>query len=925
MAPVATTITQIRKRNGTVVDFNPAKITLAMEKAMLAVLGRADQDILKELTAKAVRLMEDRYGSRGLPEVEGVQDIAEKCLMEGGFHEVVKAYILYRERHRELREERQRKALQKIRERSLYVIKRNGERQLFDEHRLRSFFLKALAGYEGVIDVDDLLEQCLAGIYDGITSEEIARLAIMITKAFIERNPVYSVITSNFFLTYLYREVFGVKFDKDNLEVTYRQTFINNLKQAVASHRLSSELLNFDLELLAANLKIERDNLLTYRGLQMIYDRYLVLDRGDNRRLETPQAFWMRVAMGLAVKEPEKEKWAIAFYEVISSLRYMSSTPTLVYSGTPRPQLSSCYLSTIEDDLVHIFKSISDNAQLAKWSGGLGNDWSKLRATGSIIKTINVESQGVIPFMKIANDTNIAINRSGRRRGAACAYLECWHFDFEDFIDLRRNTGDERRRTHDMNIASWIPDLFMKRVMEDGDWTLFSPDETPELHEIYGRAFEEKYKGYEEKAGRGEMKIFKQLKARDLWRRMLTRLFETGHPWVNFKDPANIRSPQDHCGIVHSSNLCTEITLNTSAEEIAVCNLGSVNLARHIINGRLDQQLLTDTVSTAMRMLDNVIEVNFYPAAEARNSNLRHRPVGLGVMGFQDMLFLLDINFDSEEMVQLADESQELIAYHAILASALLAKERGVYESYPGSKWDRGIFPQDTLDLLEGERGMIIEVPRAGKLDWTPVRLAVKQYGMRNSNCLAIAPTATISNISGCFPSIEPIYKNLYVKSNMSGEFTINNQYLINDLKALGLWNETILERIKASDGSIRNIAAIPQRLKDKYKEAFEIAPEWLVKAAAYRGKWIDQSQSLNIFTDTTSGKVLSDIYMYAWKMGLKTTYYLRTLAASAIEKSTVAIQNQQAKVVAVPVISGVTEPAVVVHVNEEGLCEGCQ
>ena len=889
------TIYQIKKRNGNVVDFNPEKITAAMEKAMIAVLGRADQIKLTEMTNSAVSKIEQRYGEDGLPNVEGAQDVVERTLMEFNFFDVAKAYILYRERHREVREERQQETLKKIEEKALFVTKRDGGRQIFEERKLKNYFYNSMRGYEGVVNLDELVEFCVASIYEGIRTEEIGQLAIMTAKAFIERDPNYSVITSRLFLLDLYREAFGQKYAHSNLEAAYRQAFARNIKKGVEIGRLSPEMLNFDLDFLAKNLVVKRDALLNYRGLQTLHDRYFITDKdNDDQRLEAPQSFWMRVAMGLALKEEEKERRAMEFYNVLSTLRFMSSTPTLFHAGLVIPQLSSCYLTTVDDDLHHIFKCIGDNAQLSKFSGGIGNDWSSIRATGSLIKTTNIESQGVIPFLKIANDTTVAINRSGKRRGATCAYLETWHLDIEDFLDLRNNTGDERRRTHDMNTANWVPDLFMKRVIDDEEWTLFSPNEVSDLHGIYGSAFESRYKEYEEMADRGEIKLFKKVRALDLWRKMLTRLFATGHPWITFKDPCNIRSPQDHCGVVRCSNLCTEITLNTSKEETAVCNLGSVNLVKHVINRKLDEKILEETVFTAMRMLDNVIDINFYPTPEARHSNLKHRPVGLGIMGFQDALYLLDMNFDSEEAVRFADESMEAVSYYAISASSKLAKERGAYPTYQGSKWDRGIFPVDTLDILEKERGVPIDVPRSGKMNWEPTRASVKQYGMRNSNCLAIAPTATISNICGCFPSIEPIYKNLYVKSNMSGEFTVDNQYLINDLKALGLWNSTILEKIKANDGSIKDVLAIPQRLREKYKEAFEIDPEWAIQQAAYRGKWIDQSQSLNIFTTTASGKKLSDIYTYAWKMGIKTTYYLRTLGASAIEKSTVAIRDQR-------------------------------
>ncbi|HUC20743.1 MAG TPA: ribonucleoside-diphosphate reductase subunit alpha, partial [Candidatus Polarisedimenticolaceae bacterium] len=616
----------------------------------------------------------------------------------------------------------------------------------------------------------------------------------------------------------------------------------------------------FKLDRLAAAMKPERDKLLEYLGYQTLYDRYLLHEEGGSRRLETVQAFWMRVAMGLSLDEKNREERAIEFYEVMSTLHYVPSSPTLFHSGTSHPQMSSCYLNTVEDSLDHIFKVYGDNAQLSKYAGGIGTDWTNIRGTGSLIKATNISSQGVVPFLRIANDVTVAINRSGRRRGATCAYLETWHYDIEDFLDLRRNTGDERRRTHDMNTANWVPDLFMKRINDNGQWTLFSTDEAPELHHIYGSEFEKKYIEYEQKVDRGEIKTFKRMPAKELWRKMITMLFETGHPWITFKDPSNVRSPQDHVGVVHNSNLCTEITLNTSAEETAVCNLGSVNLGRHMAHGKLDEAKIAKTVKTAMRMLDNVIDLNYYPTIEAKNSNMRHRPVGLGLMGFQDALYLADMDFDSDETVRFADYSMELISYHAILTSAELAAERGAYSSFEGSKWDRDIFPIDTLNLLEQERGMPIGVMRTSKLDWTPVREAVKKHGMRNSNTMAIAPTATISNISGCFPCIEPIYKNLYVKANISGDFTVVNTYLVEDLKRLGLWNQTVLEEIKQHDGSIGDVSVIPPRLRSKYKEVFDIDTEWLIKAAAYRGKWIDQSQSLNIFYSGTSGRRLAEL-----------------------------------------------------------------
>ena len=868
-------IEKIRKRNGLVVNFDPDKIATAIRKAMVAVRGRVDAVTLTELTGGVVAKIPERFGE-SIPDVEGVQDLVERTLMESGYYDVARAYILYRERRREIREAQKRTVLQRIEQRALHVVKRDGRSEPFDEKKLKAFFLRAIDGYEGVVEVTNLLQRCEEGVYDGISTAEIGTLAVLTARAFIEQDPAYDTITSRLFQAGLYREAFGAKFAADEFDHAYQQTFIRNIKLGVKLGRLTPDLLEFDLDYLAMHLEPERDSLLGYRGLQTLYDRYFLCEKDTERHLETPQAFWMRVAMGLALKEsllptpreaypslegistpfpsdshtgrptlpasPQwegcpkdgvglgmennpKSAWAITFYRLLSSLRFVCSTPTLFHAGTPRPQLSSCYITTVDDSLEHIFKCLGDNAQLSKWSGGLGNDWTNVRAMGASIKSTGVESQGVIPFLKIANDTTAAINRSGKRRGATCAYLENWHLDIDDFLDLRRNTGDERRRTHDMNIAVWVSDLFMKRVMADEMWTLFSPDETPDLHHLYGKAFEGAYEGYEAEADSGEIRLHRRVRAQDLWRKMITRLYETGHPWITFKDPCNVRSPQDHVGVIHSSNLCTEITLNTSKDETAVCNLGSVNLAQHIVNGQLDAERLKETVTVAMRMLDNVVDINFYPTIEAKQSNCKHRPVGLGVMGFQDALYLMDINFDSEAAALFADESMELVAYAATLASAHLAKERGPYDTYEGSKWARGYLSVDTLDLLAEERGMEIPIPRAGKLDWTPVREAIKRYGMRNSNCLAIAPTATISNIAGCFPSIEPIYKNLYVKSNMSGEFTVLNRYLIEDLKSRGLWNNVMLEELKRNDGCVQDMPAIPIDLQAKYKTAFVIEP----------------------------------------------------------------------------------------------------
>lgn len=767
----------------------------------------------------------------------------------------------------------------------LSVRKRSNKKASFDIAKLKSCILRACKGLTSVISPNKIVQEAIKNIFDGISTQDIEKALILAATPFIEKDPAYNIVSARLVLQKMYKEIMGTSTTDEALEQNYRETFIKNITIAVEKKLLDERMLTFDLPTLAQSLHIERDHLFGYMGIQTLYERYFLKYNGT--RLELPQAFWMRVSMGLCLDEENPSARAIEFYNLLSQLRYVSSTPTLFQSGTTHPQLSSCYLSTISDDLTNIFKCLGDNAQLSKWSGGIGNDWTNLRATNSMIKSINVNSQGVVPFLRIANDVTCAISRSGSRRGATVAYLEAWHYDIEDFLDLRKNTGDERRRTHDMNTANWIPDLFMKRVMADENWSLFTPDEVPELHHIYGSEFEKKYIAYEQAGKEGKLTIYKELKARDLWKKMLSRLFETGHPWITFKDPCNVRSPQDHAGVVHCSNLCTEITLNTSSEETAVCNLGSINLGRHVINGAIDWDMLAQTIKTATRMLDNVIDLNFYPTKEAKHSNLLHRPVGLGVMGFQDALFKLEIPFGDQRSRDIADQTMEFISYHAIMGSSQLAKERGNYPSYKGSKWDRGLFPIDTIDMLEQERGMKIEVSRESKLDWSPVRAHVAKFGMRNSNMMAIAPTATISNISGCFPCIEPMYKNLYVKANMNGEFTVINEYLVEDLKKHNLWNEDMLEQIKYFDGSIQNIPTIPQTLKDKYKESFEIDPEWLIELTAVRAKWIDQSQSHNVFMRGVSGKKLNDIYMKAWKSGLKTTYYLRTLGASQIEKST--------------------------------------
>jgi len=878
---------QIKKRNGAVVEFDATRIQIAIEKASQAAGGEVPSEDVALLTEAVVSNLEMMF-TGGMPDVETIQDLVEQELMRSGHYQTARTYIVYRDTRQAAREAAERDSSHKLEQSELRLINKDGQEEHFSYARLVKDLLVAADGLDKDVDVDELAQAVKTNLYDGMTTAELEDAMIMATKAYIERDKAYSLLASRLLMRKLYREVLSLKKGQDALE-QYRAQFGDFVKNAVATKRLDKRMLDFDLDKLGAALQLDRDNLLDYMGLHVLYGNYFLRTAERKDVLELPQYFWMRVAMGMAIVEKkDKTDWAIKFYEVLSSLRYVTSSPTLFNSGTNFSQLSSCFLNTVEDDLKHIYKVYLDTALMSKFSGGIATDWSNIRATGSQIKTVDVASQGVVPFLKIANDSTVAIARSGRRIGATAVYLESWHLDIEDFLELRKNTGDERRRTHDINTANWIPDLFMKRVMEDAEWTLFSPDETPDLHHIYGKAFEKRYKEYEKMADKGEIKLFKRISAAGLWRKMLSMLFETGHPWITFKDPSNLRSPQDHVGVVHNSNLCTEITLNNSKDETAVCNLGSVNLARHMKDGALDSELVRDTVSNAVRMLDNVIDICYYVTKETERANMNHRPVGLGIMGHQDALYMQNIDFASEEAVKFADESMELISYHAILASSELAKERGAYKSFKGSKWDRNIFPVDTLDILERERGIKLDIERKGKLDWKPVRESVKKHGMRNSNVMAIAPTASIANVAGCTPCIEPIYKNLYVKSNMSGDFTVLNGYLIDDLKKLGLWDQAMLNKIKYYDGSIQQISEIPADIRAKYKEVFEIEPEWLIKAAAYRGKWIDQSQSLNIFMRGVSGKKLSDAYVYAWKMGLKTTYYLRTLAASQVEKSTV-------------------------------------
>ncbi|VTU15864.1 ribonucleoside-diphosphate reductase subunit alpha [Variovorax sp. RA8] len=881
---------QIIRRNGAVVPFEPNKIAIAMMKAFLAVHGTQGaasasvRETVDTLTQGVVRAMLRSRPGGGTFHIEDVQDQVELGLMRGGHHEIARAYVLYRERRAQERS-RQGEQDAPVAVSTLHVLDR-GERVALDLNELKGLIESACAGLGDSITGGPIVAETMRNLYDGVPLDEVYKASILAARTLIEKDPDYTFATARLLLHTIFKEVVGREVPAAERAQAYADNFPLFIKKGVDNELLDEKLLQYDLARLGAALKPERDLQFDYLGLQTLYDRYFLHVR--KTRIELPQAFFMRVAMGLALNEIDREARAIEFYEVLSSFDFMSSTPTLFNSGTLRSQLSSCYLTTVPDDLDGIYESIKENALLSKFAGGLGNDWTRVRALGSHIKGTNGESQGVVPFLKVVNDTAVAVNQGGKRKGAVCTYLESWHLDIEEFLELRKNTGDDRRRTHDMNTANWIPDLFMRRVMEKGNWTLFSPSNVPDLHDKFGADFEAAYVAYEEKAARGEIKPSRTVQATDLWRKMLTMLFETGHPWITFKDACNVRSPQQHAGVVHSSNLCTEITLNTSDTETAVCNLGSVNLLQHLKDGKVDQEKLQRTVSTAMRMLDNVIDINYYAVKKARDSNLRHRPVGLGLMGFQDALYELRIPYASQEAVQFADESMEAICYHAYWASTELARERGRYSSYKGSLWDKGVLPPDTLELLEKARGGYVEVDRSSTLDWDALRQKIKTDGMRNSNCVAIAPTATISNIIGVDASIEPCFGNLSVKSNLSGEFTVINHYLVRDLKRLGLWDDVMVMDLKHFDGSLRPIDRVPQDVKALYATAFEIETTWLVEAAARRQKWIDQAQSLNIYMAGASGKKLDDTYKLAWLRGLKTTYYLRTQSATHAEKSTV-------------------------------------
>ena len=932
---------QIIRRNGAVVPFEPNKIAVALMKAFLAVHGThgaasaSVRETVDELTQAVVRaLMRSRPGG-GTFHIEDVQDQVELGLMRSSHHEVARAYVLYRERRAQDRATQQVAATAPAAP-QLHVID-GGQRVALDIAKLQALIAQTCEGLGADVKPEPIVAETMRNLYDGVPIEEVYKAAILAARTLIENDPDYTYATARLLLHTIVKEVIGEEVAFADMGPRYAEYFPQFIKRGVENELLDERLLQYDLKQLGEALKPERDLSFDYLGLQTLYDRYFLHVR--KQRIELPQAFFMRVAMGLALNEINREARAIEFYEVLSSFDFMSSTPTLFNSGTLRSQLSSCYLTTVPDDLDGIYESIKENALLSKFAGGLGNDWTRVRALGSHIKGTNGESQGVVPFLKVVNDTAVAVNQGGKRKGAVCTYLESWHLDIEEFLELRKNTGDDRRRTHDMNTANWIPDLFMRRVMEKGHWSLFSPASVPDLHDKFGIEFEKAYVAYEQKAERGEIKPYRKVEATDLWRKMLSMLFETGHPWITFKDPCNLRSPQQHAGVVHSSNLCTEITLNTSDTETAVCNLGSVNLAQHLKDGpngkEIDHAKLQRTINTAMRMLDNVIDINYYAVKKARDSNLRHRPVGLGLMGFQDALYQLRVPYASDAAVEFADRSMEAICYYAYWASTELAAERGRYSSYKGSLWDRGILPLDTLDLLAEQRGGYVEVDRSSTLDWDALRKKIAQDGMRNSNCVAIAPTATISNIIGVDASIEPCFGNLSVKSNLSGEFTIINSYLVKDLKRLGLWDEVMIMDLKHFDGSLRPIDRVPQDIKALYATAFEVETLWLVEAAARRQKWIDQAQSLNIYMAGASGKKLDDTYKLAWLRGLKTTYYLRTISATHAEKSTVrsgqlnAVSSSAAAPAAVAAVAASADatPATDIKfcaIDDPG-CEACQ
>ncbi len=914
---------KVMRRNGSVVAFEPNKISVAMTKAFLATTGGTGtassrvHDLVPKLTEQVVATLLKRNPGGGTLHIEQIQDQVELALMRSGEQDVARRYVLYRESRAQ---ERAKQASEQTPAAAglVHVTKPDGTKQPLDYARLKTVIEESCADLGDAVSVKTIFDGTVANLYDGVAEEDVFKSAILTARAAIERDPAYTYATARLLLDQIRHEVLGEAVTHGQMSSRYAEYFVEYVNKGVEAGRIDPKLAQFDLERMGAALNADRDLKFQYLGLQTLYDRYLLHING--RRFELPQAFWMRVAMGLAINEVEREARAIEFYELLSSFDFVSSTPTLFNSGTNRPQLSSCFLTTVSDDLSGIYDAIKENALLSKYSGGLGNDWTPVRALGAHIQGTNGKSQGVVPFLKVVNDTAVAVNQGGKRKGAVCSYLETWHIDIEEFLELRKNTGDDRRRTHDMNTANWVPDLFMQRVMKNEQWTLFSPDEVPDLHDKFGDQFKAAYERYERLAEEGQIKLSKKVSAVAIWRKMLSMVFETGHPWITFKDPCNLRSPQQHVGVVHSSNLCTEITLNTSKRETAVCNLGSINLVAHVSEKGLDMKKLERTCKIAMRMLDNVIDINYYSVPKARESNLKHRPVGLGFMGFQDALLKLRISYSSEAAVEFADNSMEAISYYSILASSELARERGSYSTYKGSLWDKGILPIDSLELLSNSRSSeFMDCDRKSRLDWTPVREHIARWGMRNSNCMAIAPTATISNIVGVSQSIEPTFQNLFVKSNLSGDFTVLNSYLVEDLKKRGLWDEVMVHDLKYFDGSVMPIERIPADLKQLYATAFEVEPRWLIEAASRRQKWIDQAQSLNLYMAEPSGRKLDDMYKLAWLKALKTTYYLRTISATNAEKSTI----QSSKLNAVSNVAPIVGGKVCSTADPE--CESCQ
>ena len=924
---------RVIKRNGSVVSYDAEKIAIAITKAFLAVEGGAAaastriHNEVNELANAVTRTFNRRMPSGGTLHIEEIQDQVELELMRSGEQKVARAYVLYREERKQLRQQQE---PQKGTKEEIKITLENGDEDTLDIDRLEAMVAEACEGLEGT-DSALIIEEANKNLYDGVTEDDARTSLVMTARTLVEQEPNYTYVTARILLDNIRTEALSYlgmqkQATQSEMKDLYHQAFRNFLGKGVENEILNPELLEMDIERLGKAINPERDNLFTYLGLQTLYDRYFIHD--SETRYELPQVFFMRVSMGLALREEEREERAIEFYNLLSSFDYMSSTPTLFNSGTKHSQLSSCYLTTVPDDLHGIYGAIQDNAMLSKWAGGLGNDWTPVRGLGSQIKGTNGKSQGVVPFLKVVNDTAVAVNQGGKRKGAVCSYLETWHMDIEEFVELRKNTGDDRRRTHDMNTANWVPDLFLKRVSEDKKWTLFTPSDTPDLHDLYGKDFEKRYEEYEAQTKTGEIEFFKEVEAKELWKKMLSMVFETGHPWITFKDVCNLRSPQQHIGVVHSSNLCTEITLNTSQEEIAVCNLGSVNLTHHIKDNAMDEVKLEKTINTAIRMLDNVIDINFYAVEAAETSNMRHRPIGLGIMGFHDALYMLNTPYASQEAVDFADTSMEMVSYYAIKASSDLAKERGKYQSYEGSLWSQGILPLDSIKLLKESRGDdYLDIDESSTMDWETLREKVKKQGMRNSNVMAIAPTATIANITGVSQSIEPTYQNLYVKSNLSGEFTVTNIPMVEKLKELGLWDSVMINDLKYYDGAVKGISRIPEEIKELFATAFDIEPRWLIDAASRRQKWIDQSQSLNLYIDEPNGKKLDIMYRMAWLRGLKTTYYLRSRSATTTEKSTIATGELNAVAASVQPEaqpqSTTTAPAACSILDPD--CEACQ